>query len=239
MSSNTDSALPPSRFPVGSSASTMRGLVTSARATAARWRSPPDSSCGRWTSRAPSPTRSRIARALCFRLVFRRTPHQQRHGDIFQRREFRQQVMELVDESQRAIAQFAARLFIERMNVAAGDLHDAGGRTVEAAQDLQQRGLAGARGADDRDAFAGANRRDSRPAAPAGRSGPGRNARMTPVASSTVSFMALSFMAKRLRGQRARCAPRRVDSGQRRQRQRHTAPPATHRRDGLRKADRS
>ena len=36
ISANTDSAFAPSRLPVGSSASTMRGWVTSARATAAR-----------------------------------------------------------------------------------------------------------------------------------------------------------------------------------------------------------
>src|SRR6478609_11406873 len=60
--------------------------------------------------------------------------------------------------------------------------------------------------------------------------GPWRNARVTPVASSTTSFMAPSFMTlslmapsfmtKRLSGQRAAGAPRRVDSGQRRQRKR-------------------
>src|SRR5204862_4694834 len=55
--------------------------------------------------------------------------------------------------------------------------------------------------------------------------GPWRNARVTPVASSTTSFMApsfmtLSLMAKGLSGQRAAGAPCRVDSRQRRQRQR-------------------
>ena len=49
-------------------------------------------------------------------------------------------------------------LFVERMDVAAGDLHDAGGRPVETAENLQQRGLAGAGRADDGDAFAGAHR---------------------------------------------------------------------------------
>src|SRR5580765_4728389 len=63
MSAKTLSALPPSRFPVGSSASTMRGCVTSARATAARWRSPPESWCGRCSRRSPSPTRVSKARA--------------------------------------------------------------------------------------------------------------------------------------------------------------------------------
>jgi hypothetical protein len=42
----TASAAPRSRLPVGSSASTQAGCVTRARATATRWRSPPDSSPG-------------------------------------------------------------------------------------------------------------------------------------------------------------------------------------------------
>ena len=47
ISANTCSALRPSRLPVGSSASTSFGETTSARATAVRWRSPPESSWGR------------------------------------------------------------------------------------------------------------------------------------------------------------------------------------------------
>ena len=47
ISANTSAAVPRSRLPVGSSASTHAGRVTSARASAARWRSPPDSSPGR------------------------------------------------------------------------------------------------------------------------------------------------------------------------------------------------
>ena len=42
----------------------------------------------------------------------------------------------------------------ERVDVAAGDPHRARGRAVETAEDLQQRGLAGAGGADDGDALA-------------------------------------------------------------------------------------
>ena len=47
-----------SRFPVGSSAKTIDGRATTARAIATRWRSPPDSSLGRWVIRCPRPTRS-------------------------------------------------------------------------------------------------------------------------------------------------------------------------------------
>jgi hypothetical protein len=71
-----------------------------------------------------------------------RAPHQQRHGHVFERGELRQQVMELVDETQRAIAQLAAGTLVERMDVAAGDVYRAVGGLVESTQDLQQRGLA-------------------------------------------------------------------------------------------------
>jgi len=50
-----------SRFAVGSSASTIRGRVTSARAIATRCRWPPDSSFGRCTPCFPSPTLSSIS----------------------------------------------------------------------------------------------------------------------------------------------------------------------------------
>ena len=52
-----------SRLPVGSSASSRAGSPTTARAMATRCRSPPESSCGRWSSRCPSPTRVSAASA--------------------------------------------------------------------------------------------------------------------------------------------------------------------------------
>ena len=52
-----------SRFPVGSSAKTIAGRATSARAIATRWRSPPESCAGWCASRWPSPTRSSTSRA--------------------------------------------------------------------------------------------------------------------------------------------------------------------------------
>ena len=52
-----------SRLPVGSSARTMAGRPTSARATATRWRSPPESCPGRCRARWARPTRSRASSA--------------------------------------------------------------------------------------------------------------------------------------------------------------------------------
>ena len=74
--SNSSSTAAPdawSRLPVGSSASRICGACTSARATATRWHSPPDSSVGVCRTRSPSPTRSRAARARRSRSG-RRTP---------------------------------------------------------------------------------------------------------------------------------------------------------------------
>ena len=52
-----------SRLPVGSSASTIAGRPTSARAIATRWRSPPESFGGRNVARCESPTRSSASAA--------------------------------------------------------------------------------------------------------------------------------------------------------------------------------
>src|ERR1019366_9490129 len=63
-------------------------------------------------------------------------------------------VMKLVDEADAAIAQGPALAFRERVNIAPVDLDLAGVRSIEAAENLQQRGLARARGADDREPLA-------------------------------------------------------------------------------------
>src|SRR5581483_1116499 len=61
--STTAAPVAPSSSPVGSSASTSSGRAMSARAIATRWLSPPESSSGRWSRRAPRPRRSRSSRA--------------------------------------------------------------------------------------------------------------------------------------------------------------------------------
>ena len=47
---------------MGSSANTQAGRVTSARVIATRWRSPPDSYAGLWSSRPARPTAAKISR---------------------------------------------------------------------------------------------------------------------------------------------------------------------------------
>ena len=67
MSSMIDAPVALSRFPVGSSASTIAGRPTSARAIATRWRSPPESFVGLNVARPERPTRSSASSARRYR----------------------------------------------------------------------------------------------------------------------------------------------------------------------------
>ena len=73
------------------------------------------------------------------------SPHQQGHRHIFEGREFRQQMMELIDEAHRLIAQPAALGVAQLIHGGACDADRAAGRQIEAAEQLQQRGLSRAR----------------------------------------------------------------------------------------------
>src|SRR5512139_4153126 len=77
------------------------------------------------------------------------------HGGVFQRGKLGQQMMELVDEAERAVAQLAALGLGDREGVAPhqGDLP--GSRRVETAQEVQQRTLARPRDADDGERLTG------------------------------------------------------------------------------------
>jgi hypothetical protein len=83
----------------------------------------------------------------------RLAPNQQWHRDVLLGREFRQQVMELVDKAQVSITQFAFREFATTVHGLATHKHLTIVRIVEPAENLQQRGLAGSRRADDGDTF--------------------------------------------------------------------------------------
>ena len=90
------------------------------------------------------------------RMAFRRRPpgDTQRHLDVFERGELRQQVMELVDEAEVHVPPAALLGRAHLREVAAFQRDAPGGGPVEPAQQVQQRALARARGADDRDEFA-------------------------------------------------------------------------------------
>ena len=88
--------------------------------------------------------------------------YQQRHGDVFQRGEFRQQVVELVDETERTVAQFAALRLVHLRYILSQDADAAAGDGVEPAQQMQQGALAGTGCADDGDALAALPLRGSR-----------------------------------------------------------------------------
>ena len=78
----------------------------------------------------------------------------QRHRHIVQRAELGQQVVELIDEAQVLVAPAALRGGVHGREIAAGQLHAAGARRIEAAEQVQERALARPRGADDGHGFA-------------------------------------------------------------------------------------
>ena len=71
-------------------------------------------------------------------------------------------MVELIDEADGAIAQRPALALRQRVDVAPADLDDAGIGPIQSAQDLQQRGLARAGSADDRQPLAARDPSDRR-----------------------------------------------------------------------------
>ena len=165
ISANTASALPRSRLPVGSSARTQSGVPASERAIATRWRSPPESCDGRCCSRSPRPTWAERFGGARARLGGGEAADAQRHGDVVERRELGQQMVELVDEAEMAVAPFALLGRVEGGEVAAAEIDATFGRRLEAAEQMQQRALARPRRADDRRAPRRAGPRGRRRAA--------------------------------------------------------------------------
>ena len=66
-------------------------------------------------------------------------PDQERHRHVLDRGEFRQQMMELIDETQLPVAQLAASRLIERLDIAPADDDLAAGGGIQPAQQMQQR----------------------------------------------------------------------------------------------------
>ena len=135
-----------SRLAVGSSASTSAGRVTRARATATRCRWPPESSLGRWRAYSPMPTASSRPFTRGAPLLLREAALQeQRELDVLEDREHLHQVEALEDEADAVEPQIGERPLRELRGVLAVHLHRAAGRGVDAADQVEQRGLARAR----------------------------------------------------------------------------------------------
>ena len=77
------------------------------------------------------------------------TPHEQWHGHVFQGAEFGQQVMELIYETQRPVAQRTLAIIAQPRHRLTADPDLACRGLIEAAEQLQQRALARAGGPDD------------------------------------------------------------------------------------------
>ena len=138
---NTASAVFPSRSPVGSSASSNFGSVTSARARLTRCCSPPLSSPDRCSARAASPTSLQPHPSLLQR---RRPPHpprQQRHRHILQRRKLRQQIVKLPHIPNLPIAKLRRLPRPSTRSAAPPHPNLARRRPVQRRQQMQQRTL--------------------------------------------------------------------------------------------------
>ena len=131
-----------SRLPVGSSASSTRGALASARAIATRCCSPPESWEGRCSARAASPTRSSSSRRAPAPLGALEAPRRQRRLDVLDRGQRRDQVELLEDEPERVAPQARELAVAHRHEVLALELDAPARRAVERAEQLQQRRLA-------------------------------------------------------------------------------------------------
>ena len=133
--------------------------MASARTIATRCCSPPDSRAGRWSRRAAEPdvAEQHLGLARGHRPRATAGDHLRQH-DVFERRELRQQMVELVDEAERAAPQQGAVLVGQAAAIAPLDQHGAAIGPLEQPGDMQQRRFAGARRADQRDDLAGPQR---------------------------------------------------------------------------------
>ena len=143
-----------SRFPVGSSASRIDGLFTSARAIATRWRCPPESSFGRCDARSVSSTLSSAALARSDPILRRHAGVDQRQLDVVERGRARQQVEGLEDEPDLLVPDAGQVVVVHRRDFLAVEQVAALRRRVEAADQVHQRGLARPRRPHDRDVLA-------------------------------------------------------------------------------------
>ena len=122
-------ALCVSRLAVGSSASTSAGRCTMARATATRWRSPPESRSGRCPARDAEADAFKSGSGPLAALARAHALHQQRIFDILAGREDGNQVEGLKDESDLFAAQRGELRRLQRRSILSVQ-HDAAARSA-------------------------------------------------------------------------------------------------------------
>ena len=131
-----------SSAPVGSSASSRRGSLASARATATRWRSPPESCEGRWSARSAEPHLLEQFQRAAPALARVRSGADQRYFDVHSRGERLEQQVALKDEADH-LAAGACRIG-PLPDACAVDRHAPAVGVLQVADQREQRALAGA-----------------------------------------------------------------------------------------------
>ena len=186
-----------SRLPVGSSASSTVGFVTSARAIATRCCCPPDSSAGVCVSRPCRPTAARASRAARCRAAAG-SPRYSSGSSTFSCALVRASRLKPWKTKPRCTApQQRTLVAVEPVHGHAAEQVGAGARRVEAAEDVHGRGLARAAGPHDGDEFALARCPGRHRAAPAPRPSPGRRRGSRRAAGSGASGVAEAMITWR------------------------------------------
>ena len=142
---STSCAEAASRLPVGSSARISAGSVTMARAMATRCSWPPESCRGKWSSRSPRPTSFSAVVACSIRSCLLQVGQLQRQFHVLQRGQHRNQVELLEDEADVLVAPVRDLAVAQLAQVVAQHADLAAGGAVHGGDQVQQRGLAGAR----------------------------------------------------------------------------------------------
>ena len=143
-----------SRSPVGSSQTSSVGSDTMARAIATRCCCPPDSSLGLCAERVREPDQLQRDAGVALALRAPKPGQQQRQLDVPPRRQHRQQIVELEHETHVRGAPFRQRALGQMVDPLPADRDAALGRGIEPADQIQQGGLARARGAHERQEIA-------------------------------------------------------------------------------------
>ena len=156
--SSTRADVSASRWPVGSSQSSRAAPCASARAIATRWASPPESSEGRWSAFASSPTSVEQRERAAARIALAQPGRVCGEGEVLERGERRKQVRALEDVGDPSCARRARARLRRASRAARPPRGRARGRLDETSEGVQQRRLARARRPPQRDRLAGVDR---------------------------------------------------------------------------------